>query len=272
MIELVNIKKSFGEKPVLRNVNLTVEEGESVVIIGRSGSGKSVAFRHILRLIKPDEGRVYVEGRDISTLSRKGLYKVLENIGVLFQNSALWDSMNVFENIALALRRHKMCGGENGIRKRVYDCLDMVGLGMTGISGTGGVEIIGTRMPSELSGGMRKRVGLARAIAPNPAYMLYDEPTTGLDPIMSGIINRLIKRLNKELNVTSLTITHDMHSASTIADRIVLLHKGEFKDLGTPDEANSNDDPIVRQFIHGEDGPIHPVLTDHFEKVHVHHS
>lgn len=267
MIELKNIRKSFGSKWVLRDANLVIEDGESVVILGRSGSGKSVALRHILGLLKPDAGEVYVDGLNVNRLSRARHLELLRNIGMLFQNSALWDSMTVFENVALALRRHRLYDSEEELRQRVHDCLEMVGLHES----RGGIEVIGWKMPAELSGGMRKRVGLARAIAPQPKYMLYDEPTTGLDPIMAGIINRLINHLNREMKITSLTITHDLQSAYDIADRIVLLHYGRFRDLGTPEETRASTDEVVRQFIHGVEGPVHPSASDHLERIHAHH-
>ncbi len=272
MIELYKVKKSFGTKPVLQDVTLTIHDGESVVILGRSGSGKSVALRHILGLLEPDEGEVFVDGINLKHLSRRGHLKLLRKIGMLFQNSALWDSMNVYENIALALRRHRVYKDEESIKERVYECLDMVGLGEIDPRGKGGVEWTASLMPSELSGGMKKRVGLARAIAPKPAYMLYDEPTTGLDPIMAGIINRLIHNLNKEMRITSLTITHDMQSAFTIADRIILLHYGQFTDFGSPKDTLISDNEVMRQFIHyTHDGPVQPRSTDHQQRVHAHH-
>lgn len=260
MIELIGISKSFSGRPVLRNVNLKVEDGESVVIIGRSGSGKSVTLRHILGLLEPDSGRVIVDGKDVNEMSKSELFELRRGMGMLFQNSALWDSMNVEDNIALALRHHKMMP-ETEIKERVSECLSMVGL-----------DEIGLKYPAELSGGMRKRVGLARAIATQPKYMLYDEPTTGLDPIMAAIIDRLISDLNHQMHTTSVTITHDMNSAFQIADRIVMLHRGEFIFSGTPREVQDTDMPVVRQLVHGEaEGPICPIHTDHYEKTLAHH-
>ncbi|HEB83943.1 MAG TPA: ABC transporter ATP-binding protein [Bacteroidetes bacterium] len=260
MIEMTHVAKSFAGHPVLRDVSLTVAEGESVVLIGRSGSGKSVMLRHILGLIQPDSGRVVVDGVPVSERDEREIYGVRRKIGMLFQNAALWDSMSVYDNIALALRHHKMLDEEE-ISERVESCLSSVGLGG-----------IGDKMPSELSGGMRKRVGLARAIATRPTYMLYDEPTTGLDPIMSAIINELIIRLNEELKVTSLTITHDMRSAMEIADRILMLHRGTIIFDGTPEQLAASDDPVVRQFYTGSsEGPIHPIHTDHYTRTLRHH-
>ncbi len=264
IIKLVDASKSFGDKPVLRGASLEVHKGESVVIIGRSGSGKSVTLKLILGMIEPDIGEVFVSGVHVNRTSDADLYPVRKKIGMLFQNAALWDSLSVFDNVALALRQHQW-GEEEQIRERVYDCLDQVGLEDMETPGREGLIKVANRFPAELSGGMRKRVGLARAIAPQPDIMLYDEPTTGLDPIMSGIIDRLISNLHKEMGVTSLAITHDMHSALTIADRLVMLHRGVYSSLGTADEALISDDPVVRQFLHGADGPIKPKYTDHIQ-------
>lgn len=261
MIELKNIQKSFEGKPVLRDVNITVNDGESVVLLGRSGSGKSVTLRHILGLMQPDGGDVFVDGIHINNASENDLFNVRRKMGMLFQNAALWDSMNVFDNVALPLQFHKIVEGE-ALNNRVHQCLSRVGLGD---------QDIATRYPSELSGGMRKRVGLARAIATEPKYMLYDEPTTGLDPIMSGIIDTLIRDLNREMQVTSLTITHDMNSAFTIADRIIMLHRGEILFEGKVKEFQNSEDPVIQQFIKGNsEGPVRPIFTDHYEKTQQH--
>lgn len=261
MISMRGVAKSFRGMPVLRNVTFDVNEGESVVLLGRSGSGKSVTLRNILGIIKPDQGKVIVDNQNVSELELDELYPLRRKIGMLFQNAALWDSMNVYENVALALQHHAVVPRRE-IPDRVKECLTLVGLGE---------DSIAKRMPSELSGGMKKRVGLARAIAVFPKYMLYDEPTTGLDPIMASIIDKLIRELNTSLKVTSLTITHDMNSAFTIADRIVMLHRGEIIFSGSVDEVKNSDDPVVHQFIHGDpDGPIKPIYTDHYEKRQAH--
>ncbi|MFH0882404.1 MAG: ATP-binding cassette domain-containing protein, partial [bacterium] len=225
MIRLEHVAKSFNGNPVLRDVTFDINDGESVVLIGRSGQGKSVALRNILGLIKPDRGKVWVDGEDVTQMSPEELREMRKKVGMLFQNAALWDSMNVFDNIALALRHHTNMT-ENEIEDVVYSSLMQVGLHDPERSGQS-AEDVARKMPSDLSGGMRKRVGLARALATHPGYMLYDEPTTGLDPIMAGIIDNLIRELNTLNKTTSLTITHDMRSAFTIADRVVVLHHGE---------------------------------------------
>lgn len=244
MIEIVHLKKSFG-KPVLIDVNLKIERGETMVVIGRSGCGKSVLLKHITGLLKPDEGTLMVDGQDVTRLKGAELDNVRKRFGFLFQGAALFDSMTVGENVGAGLTIHSK-KSEDEIDERVRECLRMVGLK--------GIEEL---KPAELSGGMRKRVGLARAIAMNPEYILYDEPTTGLDPIMADIINDLILRMKDELDVTSIAVTHDMVSAYKIADRIAMLHDGEIRIVGTPDEIRNTDDPLVQQFILGKgEGPI----------------
>jgi phospholipid/cholesterol/gamma-HCH transport system ATP-binding protein len=244
MIEIIHLKKSFG-KPVLTDVTLTIAPGETTVIIGRSGCGKSVLLKHIIGLMKPDEGTLLVDGRDVTRMKGSELDQVRKRFGMLFQASALFDSMTVGENVGLSLSIHTNKTQEE-IDERVRECLRMVGLS--------GIEAL---KPAELSGGMRKRVGLARAIAMNPEYILYDEPTTGLDPIMADIINDLILHMKHELSVTSIAVTHDMVSAYKIADRIAMLHDGVIRMVGTPDEIRSTDDPLVQQFIQGKaEGPI----------------
>lgn len=245
MIEVRNLDKSFGTKPVLRGTNLTISPGESLAVIGQSGCGKSVLLKHFIGLLKPDAGEVIVEGEDIWRVSQQRLYEIRQKFGILFQAAALFDSMTVSENISLGLREHtSMDNGE--IERRVADCLAMVGL-----PGTEDLK------PAELSGGMKKRVGLARAIAMKPRYVLYDEPTTGLDPIAADAINDLIIRLNEQLKVTTVVVTHDIVSTYKVADRIVMLHDGKVIYSGTPAETRKTDNPIVRQFIEGRaEGPI----------------
>jgi len=244
MIEISHVKKSFS-KPVLDDVNLTIETGETMVIIGRSGCGKSVLLKHIIGLLQPDEGSLRIDGQDISGLKGEQLNEIRQRFGMLFQGSALFDYMTVGENVGTSLLLHTDMSEEER-SARVRECLRMVGLK--------GIE---SMKPAELSGGMKKRVGLARAIAINPEYVLYDEPTTGLDPIMADIINDLILTMKNELTVTGIAVTHDMVSAYKIADRIAMLHDGTIRVIGTPDEIRNTDDPLVKQFILGEgEGPI----------------
>jgi phospholipid/cholesterol/gamma-HCH transport system ATP-binding protein len=248
VIEIQGLKKSFNDKPVLRGVDLTIETGESIVIIGRSGCGKSVLLKHIIGLIQPDEGRIIIDGEDITRMTEEELYRMRRKFGVLFQGAALFDSMTVWENIALGLLENSDLSEEE-INRIVEEKLNLVGL-----------PNIENLKPAELSGGMKKRVGLARALAMNPEYVLYDEPTTGLDPIMADIINQLVIDLNEKLDVTTIAVTHDMVSAYKIADRIVMLHRGVILFSGTPDEVKNTDNEVVRQFIEGRaDGPIKPV-------------
>ena len=248
-ITLQEIRKSFGDKPVLRNVNLTVHKGESLVVIGRSGCGKSVMIKHIVGLIKPDSGRVFVDGEDITGFSEHELYRVRKKFGFLFQGSALLDSLTVGENVGLGLTELSAYSpGE--IRQIVSEKLDMVGMA--------GIE---NYMPSDLSGGMKKRVGLARAIAMEPEIVMYDEPTTGLDPIMADSINELILHLKSQLNITSIVVTHDMASVRKVADRVAMLFHGEIIFNGTVAELDSTDDEFVRQFVEGRaEGPIKPAF------------
>lgn len=245
MIELKNIHKSYGANHVLRGVSLDVKKGESLVVIGGSGSGKSVLLKHIIGLLKPDEGEVIVDSAVLSQLDEDGLNEVRKKFGMLFQSSALFDSMSVWENVGFGLKRHTDLKDKE-IKEIAVEKLGMVGLV--------GVE---DEMPSELSGGMRKRVGLARAIAMEPEILLYDEPTTGLDPIMADAINDLIIEMRERLNITSIAITHDMKSAFKIADTIAMLYNGLIIEKGSSEEIKNTSDPVVRQFIEGNAaGPI----------------
>lgn len=245
MIEVIDLHKSFGNNHVLRGVNLRIEKGESVVVIGGSGSGKSVLIKNIIGLLRPDSGKIIIDGVDITVLKEKELYEVRRKFGMLFQYAALFDSMKVWENVAFALIRQK------GMREKEARDIAIEKLRMVGLVG---VEDL---MPSELSGGMKKRVGLARAIAHEPEILLYDEPTTGLDPIMADAINDLIIEMRNKLKVTSIAITHDMNSAYKIADRIAMLYNGVIIETGTPEEIKNTKNPIVRQFITGSAvGPI----------------
>ena len=238
MIEFQDLHKAFGEKQVLQGFSLEIRDAETMVIIGYSGSGKSVALKHIVGLLHPDAGDVNVDGQAVSTLDRHGLTLVRQGIGYVFQFAALFDSMTVADNLALGLRRRGL--GEEDIEERVREALALVDL-----SGTG------DRMPAELSGGMRKRVGIARAIALRPRYILYDEPTTGLDPVTSAVIDRLMVRTREHLGVTGVVVTHDMRSAYTVGDRIAMLYEGRIRQVGSVEEIQQTEDPVVRQFIEG---------------------
>ncbi len=245
MIEIVHLKKSFDSKPVLRDVNLNIERGKVTVIIGRSGCGKSVLLKLILGLIKPDGGKIFVEGKEITSMGQAEIYEVRRKFGMLFQNAALFDSMTVEENMALPLIEHSDLPYSE-IKQRVEEKLKMVGLP--------GVEPL---KPAELSGGMRKRVGLARALMMEPDIVLYDEPTTGLDPIMADVIDNVILGFNKNLGITSIVVTHDMSSVYKIADRVAMIQRGVVLFNGSPEELKKTEDPVVRQFIEGKaEGPI----------------
>lgn len=248
MIELINLCKAFDEHVVLDNTNLTIEDGETIVVIGRSGAGKSVILKHIIGLMKPDSGQVIIDGQDVTKLGGKELNELRLKFGMLFQGAALFDSLNVRDNVAFNLIEHTKMDAAS-IDKRVAECLEMVGL--KGIEGL---------KPSELSGGMKKRVGLARAICMNPKIILYDEPTTGVDPIMADAVNDLIKNLQSKLKTTAVAVTHDMTSAYKIADRIAMLYKGRIVEVGTPDQIRNTTDPLVKQFITG--AAVGPITED----------
>ncbi len=238
MISFRDIKKSFGDKDVLQGFTLDVQDGETMVILGYSGTGKSVALKHIVGLLDPDEGEVEVDGRVVHTLDRKGLRELRSRIGYVFQFAALFDSMSVEENIALGLRRQGL--GETEIRGRIRESLTLVDM-------DGSEE----RFPAELSGGMRKRIGIARAIALRPKYILYDEPTTGLDPVTTAVIDELMVRTRERLGVTSVVVTHDLKSAYRVGDRIAMLYHGVVRQVDTVERIQRTHDPIVRQFIDG---------------------
>jgi phospholipid/cholesterol/gamma-HCH transport system ATP-binding protein len=245
MIEIKDVHKEFAGNQVLRGVDLNIQKGETMVIIGRSGCGKSVLLKHIIGLLKPDRGKILVDGEDITAYNDGQLNQLRQKFGMLFQGAALFDSMTVDENVGLGLREHTKLP-EAQIREKVTKTLKLVGLS--------GIE---EKKPAELSGGMRKRVGLARAIAMDPEYVLYDEPTTGVDPIMADVINELIVSCRNALSITSIAVTHDMVSAYKIADRIAMLYEGKIIFVGTPDETKNTDHPVVKQFIEGSgQGPI----------------
>lgn len=239
MIEVRNLEKSFGTRKVLEGVSFCIDKGESVVIVGRSGGGKSVLLKHLIALLKPDAGEVLIDGENIVPMDERQLLRVRHKFGMLFQGAALFDSMTVAENIAFAFRRDRSLPQQE-VAARVAHVLDLVDLP--------GIE---NSNPSELSGGMRKRVGLARAIIYHPEIVLYDEPTTGLDPIVSDSIDKLILRVRDRLNVTSVVVTHDMRSARRLGQRILMLHDKQIHATGTPDEIFNSKDPIVRQFVQG---------------------
>jgi phospholipid/cholesterol/gamma-HCH transport system ATP-binding protein len=239
MIQLIDVHKSFGPKRVLAGFTLDVNEGETMVIIGYSGTGKSVAIKHIVGLLEPDSGTVMVDGLEVPRLKRRDLYALRARIGYVFQFAALFDSLTIGDNVAMGLRKQGTLD-EGQIVERVNEALDLVDL-----------PNVASRFPAELSGGMRKRVGIARAIALRPKYLLYDEPTTGLDPVTSAVIDELMIRMRDRLGVTSIVITHDMRSAYRVGTRIAMLYDGQVRTVGTVDEIQQTTDPVVRQFIEG---------------------
>ncbi len=238
MIEIKSLHKSFGSNSVLKGVNLNIENGETLVIIGRSGCGKSVLIKHIVGLLRPDSGYVKVEGKIVDDLPASELYQLRRKFGFLFQGAALFDSMTVEENVALPLTESFNKHLREDIKKVVDEKLGLVGL-----------SDAGNLKPAELSGGMKKRVGLARALVTNPDYILYDEPTTGLDPIMSDSIDELIKELSEKIKVTSIVVTHDMYSVKNVADKVAMMHEGKIYFIGKPDELSNSNDPVIKDFI-----------------------
>ncbi len=245
MIRINDLHKSFGQNKVLQGINLHIQNGETLTIIGQSGSGKSVLLKHILGLIRPDRGSIIVDGVDICGSSEAELNNIRRKFGLLFQAAALFDSLTVAQNVSFGLERYRDLSPKE-LQKRVKETLAMVGL-----------REIEQLMPHELSGGMKKRVGLARAIAYEPEIMLYDEPSTGIDPIRADAINELIIKMKQEFRITSVVITHDMISAYKVADRIAMLYNGKIVAVGTPEELRKSDNQIVQQFIHGRaEGPI----------------
>jgi len=239
MIELRNVHKAFGKQVVLNGVDFEVREGETVALLGPSGTGKSVLLKHIIGLIRPDQGEIYVDGKDVCRLKRKELSELRSRIGYVFQNGALFDSMDVFENVRLGITDENLYGDLEYCRKRVAECIRLVNLPADTIE----------KYPAQLSGGMRKRVGIARAIAGNPKYLLYDEPTSGLDPVNADIIDGLVQRLDHELGVTSVMVTHDVRGAFRVADRLALLSEGKIVMQGTPQEFLESKNQKVREFL-----------------------
>lgn len=248
ILRLRGVTKSFSRQRVLDRLDLDIARGETLVVIGRSGCGKSVLLKHLTGLVLPDSGEILFEGEDITRFDRKKIFQMRMHFGMLFQSSALFDSMSVGENVALPLRKHKIME-EAEIERIAAEKLALVGL-----------TDVYDQFPAEMSGGMKKRIGLARAVVMNPQVVLYDEPTTGLDPIMADVINELIRKLQRELTITSVVVTHDMKSAYHVGDRIAMLHEGKIIVSGTPEEVRSTDHPILRQFIEGRaEGPIKPL-------------
>lgn len=258
VIKADNVVRKFGDRTILNGISLDIYKGETFVIMGGSGCGKSTFLRHIIGALKPDSGRVSLLGKDLSALSEDEMDKVRMKIGMCFQSSALFDSMTVGQNVSLGLREHTK------LDRSVIDIVVKMKLEMVGLSGFEGL------MPSQLSGGMRKRVGLARAIAMDPEIVFYDEPTAGLDPIVAGVIDKLILDLSKKLSITSVVVTHDMKSVFSIADRVAMFYEGKVLEVGPPDQVKNSKNPMVRQFINGNpDGPIRFVQngTDYLEHI-----
>ena len=243
MIEIQDLQKSFNQQPVLRGASLRIEDGENLVVIGRSGGGKSVMLKHIAGLVKPEAGKIVIDGTDIVPLNETQLGPTRRQMGMLFQGAALFDSMTVAGNVGFPLKEQSNLSDAE-VDDKVAEALEIVGLAGTQ-----------QKMPSELSGGMRKRVGLARAVICRPKYILYDEPTTGLDPVVADSINNLILQLGDRFDCTAIAVTHDMKSAYKIADRIAMLHEGRILTTGTPEEIQASTDPIVKKFITGTADP-----------------
>ena len=239
MIELRGVHKRFGRQVVLDGVDFIVEEGQTVALLGPSGTGKSVLLKHIIGLLSPDRGEVLVDGLSVASLDRKALAALRQRIGYAFQTGALFDSVSVFENIRLGISDESRGRDLDFCRQRVAECLRLVNL----------PEDVGRLMPNQLSGGMRKRVGIARAIAGSPKYLLYDEPTSGLDPVNADVMDGLIENLQKELRATSVVVSHDVRGSFRVADRIALLHQGRIRAVGTPEEFMADKDSVVRGFL-----------------------
>jgi phospholipid/cholesterol/gamma-HCH transport system ATP-binding protein len=250
LLSVQGLHKSFGRNAVLRGLDLEIERGESLVVLGGSGSGKSVLLKHLIGLLKPDAGSVRLDGEEVSTLPDSRIFEVRKRFGMSFQEGALFDSYTVFDNVAFPIRRHRRQWGETRIRARVEACLELVGM-----------PRIGALMPSELSGGMKRRVGFARAIALEPEILLFDEPTTGLDPVMTSVLNQVIVDLRQHLHATTVTITHDLGSARAIASRIGMLFQGRMIECAPRDQFFASTNPLVRQFLEGNpQGPLTEAL------------
>ncbi len=233
-----DIHRKFGDHQVLNGVNLEIHENEVLTIIGRSGCGKSVLLKHLLGLLAPDQGKIYVDGEELSSLSLKDLQRVRRKFAMVFQAAALFDSLNVYENVSFGIRRVQPDMGESWYKDKVMNVLGMIGL-----------EGTESKFPSELSGGMRKRVGVARAVAMDPEILLYDEPTTGLDPVLSRVMDDMITNVSNRLKITTIVVTHDMVSVLNVASRVVMLHEGEIIDGGTPLQLKNTTNPILSEFF-----------------------
>ena len=250
-IEVKNLTRSFDDRKVLNGINFKATRGKTLVILGGSGCGKSTVLRHIIGSLKPDAGQIWLMGKEITHMNDDEFAEIRKKFGMLFQGAALFDSLTVEGNVGFPLREHTTLE-PGAIRQRVQECLALVGL-----------QDVEELHPAELSGGMRKRVGLARAIAMNPEIILYDEPTTGIDPIMGDVVNELIIAMRDRLKVTSVVVTHDMRSAYKVADRIAMLYNGAIVEVGTPDAIKASTHPVVQQFIQGQaSGPIQEGLPD----------
>ena len=255
MIKIDNLCKSFGENNVFGGLNLEIKDGETITIIGGSGCGKSVLIKHIVGLMRPDSGEIFIDGTEITKLNEKMLSEIQKNFGFLFQSAALFDSLTVADNVAFGLRNLTDLS-EGKISEKIKACLFRVGLA--------GIE---NMKPSELSGGMKKRVALARAIATDPKYIFYDEPTTGIDPIMADVINDLIINLQKSLDITSIVVTHDMTSAYKVSNRIAMLYDGQIIGIGTSDEIKKTENQYIKQFTTGSSvGPIKMKIYERSEQ------
>jgi phospholipid/cholesterol/gamma-HCH transport system ATP-binding protein len=245
MIEIIGLEKTFGDLKVLKGLNLKISEKEVIAVIGRSGEGKSVLLKHLIGLVTPDKGNIFIEGVDITTLRNKDLDMIREKFGVVFQSGALFDSLTVYGNVAFPLREKTRIGKED-LREKVNQALEVVGL-----------KGMGKKYPAEISGGMKKRVALARALIAEPSIVLFDEPTTGLDPIILHSIHRLIKNTHKKYGFTGLIISHEIPEIFDVADRVAMLHNGVIVEVGTPEEIRNSSNPAVRQFLTGStEGPI----------------
>jgi phospholipid/cholesterol/gamma-HCH transport system ATP-binding protein len=238
MISFKNVVKRFGDRTILKGISFDVQEGDVVFILGTSGTGKSVLLKNLVGLLRPDEGQIFIDGKEVSSLTEEQYLPVRKMCGMVFQHPALFDSLTIFENIAFGLRKHFRLKEEEIVR-RVHSCLSLVHLD----------EDVLDKIPSEISYGMQKRVSLARTVAVEPKILLFDEPTTGLDPVTTNAVNKLIADLSKKLKTTSMVVSHDMHCALDIADRIIVLDKGQIVDQGTPEELKNSTQPLVKDFL-----------------------